>query len=68
MAFDQQLKISTGQWFFKNRDYTPIPLILLLLLFGDPNVRSDLGLLLVVLGELIRVYSVSFIGSISRRI
>ncbi|SME97370.1 methyltransferase family protein [Pseudobacteriovorax antillogorgiicola] len=67
MAIDRQSKISIGQWFFRNRDYTPIPLIILLLFFGKPTVASaSLGLLCVVFGELIRIYSVSFIGGVSR--
>lgn len=56
-----------GQTFFKYRDYTPIPLILLLMLIHQPTVASaTAGTLVVVLGELIRIYSVAFIGSISR--
>lgn len=61
----QNIKI--GKWFFKNRDYTPIPLIIILLIWSDPTVFSaTLGVLMVVLGELIRIYSVSFIGTVSR--
>lgn len=64
---DRDRRIEIGEWFFKARDYTPIPLILLLLVFGEPSVKSaTLGLLLIVLGELIRIYSVGFIGTISR--
>jgi protein-S-isoprenylcysteine O-methyltransferase Ste14 len=49
------------------RDYTPIPLIVLLLFLSYPTIWSaTLGLILIVAGELLRIYSVSFIGSISR--
>lgn len=58
---------SLGAKLFELRDYTPIPLILLLLVFAEPSARSaTLGMLFVVLGELIRIYSVAFIGSVSR--
>ena len=56
-----------GQWFFKYRDFTPIPLIILLLIFSEPTILTAmLGTLVIMSGELIRVYSVAFIGSISR--
>jgi protein-S-isoprenylcysteine O-methyltransferase Ste14 len=56
-----------GKKFFEWRDYTPIPLIIVLLFAAKPTVLSaTLGTLIIVLGELIRVYSVAFIGSISR--
>lgn len=59
--------VEVGAKLFKLRDYTPIPLIVLLLVFAHPGVRTaTLGTLLVVLGELIRIYSVAFIGTISR--
>ncbi len=58
---------SLGEIFFKFRDYTPIPLIILMLLVGRPTACSAIiGTLLVVMGELFRIYSVAFIGSISR--
>lgn len=56
-----------GAALFKYRDYTPIPLILMILIFAEPTVTTAvLGLISVFLGELTRVYSVAFIGSISR--
>lgn len=65
--FSKESRVEIGEWFFKARDYTPIPLILLLLAFGNPSVKSaTLGMLLIVLGELARIYSVAFIGTISR--
>ena len=58
---------SLGSWLFKYRDYTPIPLIVLLFVFACSSVRSAfVGMLLVTFGELVRIYSVAFIGSISR--
>lgn len=56
-----------GEKIFKARDYTPIPLVILLFLLADTSVQSAvIGMLLILLGEIIRIYSVAFIGSISR--
>ena len=60
-------QIATGKFFFQLRDYTPIPLLILLFIYAKPTVASaTLGMLLIFFGELMRVYSVAFIGSISR--
>lgn len=59
--------VSIGEKLFQWRDYTPIPLIFLVLFTAEPSVRTaTLGLLLVIAGELFRIYAVSFIGSVSR--
>ncbi len=59
--------VRIGEWFFKSRDYTPIPLIILLLIFGKPTaLTATLGLISIVFGELFRIYSVAFIGTVSR--
>ncbi len=59
--------VKIGEWFFKSRDYTPIPLIILLLIFGEATaLTATLGLLLITFGELFRIYSVAFIGTVSR--
>lgn len=56
-----------GEKLFRARDYTPVPFLLLALFFERPKVGCvALGCFLIVLGELIRLYSVSFIGGISR--
>ena len=60
-------RVEIGEKFFRYRDYTPVPLILLLFIYAEPGVVSaTFGLLLVTFGELIRIYSVAFIGAISR--
>ncbi|MCA2958990.1 MAG: isoprenylcysteine carboxylmethyltransferase family protein [Silvanigrellales bacterium] len=69
-AFDA-LKLSplqkAGEVLFRLRDYTPIPIILLALLYAKPTLASIVGGLLVALfGECARAYGVAFIGSISR--
>ena len=52
---------------FKYRSYTPIPFIILMVLYNEPNVYSLLGgLLVAVLGELIRLWGVSWAGSETR--
>jgi len=59
--------VDLGSKLFKLRDYTPVPLIILLLFFAEPSVGSaTLGLLLIGFGEAVRLYSVAFIGSVSR--
>ena len=56
-----------GEWLFQWRDYTPLPFVVLLLFVAEPSARSAaVGTLLVVLGELIRIYAVAFIGCASR--
>ena len=58
---------SIGEKLFKWRDYTPVPLVLLLLVVAKPSAFSaTFGLLLILAGELFRIYSVAFIGAISR--
>jgi protein-S-isoprenylcysteine O-methyltransferase Ste14 len=59
--------IEIGKLLFEWRDYTPIPLIILLLIVAKPSALSaTLGIAMIIFGELIRVYSVAFIGSVSR--
>ncbi len=56
-----------GRKLFRARDYTPVPFLILTLLFERPKVGFvALGCFLMIVGELIRIYSVSFIGGISR--
>lgn len=62
---DRNLEI--GERLFELRDYTPIPLILLMFVVAKPTVATaTLGTLIMVFGECFRIYSVAFIGSISR--
>ena len=59
--------VEIGEKFFEYRDYTPIPIILLLLISAKPTPASALlGFVLILIGELWRIYSVSFIGTVSR--
>ncbi len=62
-----QLPADLGEKLFRLRDYTPIPLIIMMLWLAHPFVLSvTVGLIMVVVGELLRVYAVSFIGGVSR--
>lgn len=55
------------QFFFKYRGFTPVPLILIVIIFARPTIESFLwGLLLMVLGEIIRIWGVSYAGSATR--
>jgi protein-S-isoprenylcysteine O-methyltransferase Ste14 len=59
--------IALGKKFFQMRDYTPIPLLLLILIFAQSTpLSATIGVLFILVGELIRIYAVSFIGTISR--
>ena len=59
--------IAIGEKLFQWRDYTPLPLIVVLLLIAEPTATSaTLGLFCIIFGELIRLYGVSFIGAVSR--
>lgn len=59
--------ISLGAKLFQWRDFTPIPLILILLIISEPTAFSaTLGMSSMIVGELIRIYGVAFIGSVSR--
>lgn len=53
--------------FFKYRSYTPIPFIILMLVFENSNPISLVtGFLIAVFGELIRFWGVSWAGSETR--
>jgi protein-S-isoprenylcysteine O-methyltransferase Ste14 len=60
-----------GGWLFRSRSWTPVPLVLLLLIgnwgrVGDPWIMTAAGVSLVVLGEAMRLWAVRQIGVISR--
>ncbi|NOY05951.1 MAG: isoprenylcysteine carboxylmethyltransferase family protein [Chlorobi bacterium] len=58
---DNLQKIS--KFLFRNRSYTPVPWLILMLWFADPNPPGILlGLLLVCLGEGLRAWGVSYAG------
>lgn len=52
---------------FKYRSYTPIPFVILMLVFENANLASlVVGFLIALLGELIRFWGVSWAGSETR--
>jgi protein-S-isoprenylcysteine O-methyltransferase Ste14 len=53
--------------FFKYRSYTPIPFLLLMVIFAEPSVMSMIiGFAIAISGELIRFWGVSWAGSETR--
>jgi len=56
-----------GRLLFRIRSYTPLPFLVLLLLFAHPSLLSYLvGLGFVLLGEMIRIWAVGYAGEESR--
>lgn len=55
------------QFFFKNRSYTPVPLVLVLIYFARPQPIGMLwGLAFILIGELIRFLANRYAGSATR--
>ena len=56
-------------FFFKYRSYTPIPIAIMIIYFSrNINVFMPIGILFLLIGESIRVWSVSFAGGETRTI
>ena len=54
-------------FFFKNRSYTPIPIAVSIIYFAQPdNQNILLGFAVLLVGELIRMWSVSYAGGETR--
>jgi protein-S-isoprenylcysteine O-methyltransferase Ste14 len=52
---------------FKYRSYTPIPFLVIMFLYANPNIWSlILGLVITLIGEAIRIWGVSWAGSETR--
>ena len=52
---------------FKYRSYTPIPFLLIMFLYANPNIWSIIiGLIIALIGEAIRIWGVSWAGSETR--
>ena len=59
----------TGKWVFKNRGWLPVPILILAIFFpGYDHSKLIIisGILLVILGESGRLWSVGFAGGITR--
>ncbi len=56
-----------GKFLFKFRSYTPIPFFFIMILFMKPNLYTILsGFPVVLIGEIIRIWAVSYAGSETR--
>ena len=67
MYFYSFMTEKIGRLFFRARSFTPVPFILLIVLFAHPTrVSVAGGLCLMVLGELIRIWGVGYAGFITR--
>lgn len=54
-------------WMFRYRSYTPLPFLVVMVLFARPTITSlVIGFALVVLGEVIRFWGVSIAGAETR--
>ena len=59
--------MSTGNFLFKYRSYTPIPLALYILYNSHPEIQNVLiGFILIAIGESLRMWAVSYAGGITR--
>jgi protein-S-isoprenylcysteine O-methyltransferase Ste14 len=60
----------TGAWLFRYRSILPVPLALILVLVRKAEIRSDwpvaAGIVIVALGQILRLWAVRHIGTISR--
>lgn len=58
---------SLSSWFFRYRSYTPIPFVIVMIIFENANIWSLIfGFIVVMIGELIRLWGVSWAGSETR--
>ena len=70
MGFSDRI-VKLGEFFFRNRSWTPIPIILVLVFCAYKETSQDVlswvvGLLLIFLGESIRIWGEAAVGKESR--
>ena len=59
--------MDSRQFFFKNRSYTPIPIVLLIIYYSQPSQPYIMiGLVLIAAGETIRISAVRYAGGATR--
>jgi protein-S-isoprenylcysteine O-methyltransferase Ste14 len=59
--------LSVANFFFKYRSYTPLPFIVIMLIYENANIWSlVVGFLMIIIGEAIRLWGVSWAGSETR--
>ena len=65
--FTRVVCLQSASKIFKYRSYTPIPFLLIMFFYANPNIWSILiGLLIALTGEAIRIWGVSWAGSETR--
>ena len=53
--------------FFKFRGFTPVPLVIVVLIFAKPTISSLLwGITIMIVGEMIRIWGVAYAGGATR--
>jgi len=56
-----------GRFFFRIRSFTPIPLIIILIIFASPSpFSSGIGFIILMFGELLRFWAVGYAGAATR--
>ncbi|MCL5268829.1 MAG: isoprenylcysteine carboxylmethyltransferase family protein [Bacteroidetes bacterium] len=64
---EQATERNWKEYLFTYRSYTPIPFLIVMVIFSAPTVESlVIGLVLALAGELIRLWGVSYAGSETR--
>jgi protein-S-isoprenylcysteine O-methyltransferase Ste14 len=59
--------LKLGELFFKSRGYTPIPFLLVALIFANPQKHFIVvGLIMILFGEFMRLWGVSYAGAATR--
>jgi protein-S-isoprenylcysteine O-methyltransferase Ste14 len=59
--------LKIGELLFKSRGYTPIPFLLIALIFSNPQkILIIIGIFMILLGEFMRLWGVSYAGSVTR--
>src|SRR4030043_1443399 len=60
-------KVDLRQFFFKFRGLTPVPIVLIVLIFASPTASSFLwGILVMIIGEMVRFWGVAYAGGATR--
>lgn len=60
-------KVDLRQFFFKFRGLTPVPIVLIVLIFARPTASSFLwGILVMIIGEMVRFWGVAYAGGATR--
>jgi len=59
--------LTAGEFFFKIRGYTPIPFLLVAIIFANPKLEFVVtGLIMILFGEFMRIWGVSYAGQATR--